>query len=109
MKAFTDRADDSAEGLFDVGITMPDGFQISKCVKVVAEDNVDGKDGFIFMLPDEIWTDQVQTARGHSSRADENLTNSCTKHTARMRAPWRMRAGFQNSALVSIFTWGKCR
>lgn len=57
VEAFKDRTDGSTEGVFDVGVTMPDGFQISKCVKVALVEDFDGKDGFIFMLPDETWPD----------------------------------------------------
>ncbi len=57
VESFKGRTDDSTEGVFDVGVTMPDGFQVSKCVKVVGVDDFDGKDGFIFMLPDETWPD----------------------------------------------------
>ncbi len=57
VEAFKGRTDDSSEGIFDVTVTMPDGFQISKSVKVVAEDDFDGKEAFIFMMPDETWPD----------------------------------------------------
>jgi hypothetical protein len=53
-QAFQDREDDPQEGIFDVNVMMPDGFQIPKSVKVVAAD-LDGKEAFVFMLPDEVW------------------------------------------------------
>ena len=58
-EAFQDREDDPREGLFDVNVTTPDGFHISKSIKVVADD-LEGKDAFVFMLPDEAWPDLLE-------------------------------------------------
>jgi hypothetical protein len=55
IEQFQDRADDPNDGTFDVSVIMPDGFQISKTVKVVLDHDFDGKDAFIFMLPQEAW------------------------------------------------------
>jgi hypothetical protein len=54
-EAFQGRTDGSFEGIFDVSVTMPDGFHIARSVKVVAVAKFEGKDGFIFMMPDETW------------------------------------------------------
>jgi len=56
VEEFTGRTDGSSEGVFDVTVTLPGGFQVAKSVKVAAVHDFDGKEGFIFMMPHETWS-----------------------------------------------------
>jgi hypothetical protein len=47
--------EDLHEGTFDVSVLMPGGFQVSKTVKVIADNDFDGDNAFVFLLPDESW------------------------------------------------------
>lgn len=57
MEQFQNRSDNPVEGVFDVNVLMPDGFQASKSLKVVADNDFDGKNAFVFMLLEELWPD----------------------------------------------------
>jgi hypothetical protein len=61
MEHFQDRADDQHEGSFDVSVMMPSGFQISKTLKVILDHDFDGKEAFVFMLPDELWPASIES------------------------------------------------
>ena len=55
IEAFKGRKDDPVDGVFDVNVMTPDGFQFPKTVKVVVEHDFDGEEAFVFMLPEETW------------------------------------------------------
>jgi hypothetical protein len=55
MDKFQKRDDDAHEGTFDVNVLMPSGFQVSKTIKIFVDNDFDGKNAFVFMLPDESW------------------------------------------------------
>lgn len=55
VQTFQERNDDSTEGVFDITVMKPDGFQVSKSVKVISDDHLEGKEGFVFLLPEETW------------------------------------------------------
>jgi hypothetical protein len=61
MEAFQHREDDPHEGEFDVKVLMADGFNIPKTLKVVLDNEFDGDDGFVFMLPHERWPQYFAT------------------------------------------------
>lgn len=50
---FQNRTDDPHEGMFDVNVLMPNGFQVPKTLKVVLDHDFDGREAFVFMLPEE--------------------------------------------------------
>lgn len=52
---FQDRSDDPHEGTFDVNVLMPDGFHRPKTLKVMLDNDFQGEDAFVFLLPDEQW------------------------------------------------------
>jgi cytochrome c1 len=55
MERFQHREDDVHEGTFDVNVLMPGGFQVPKTVKVVVDNDFDGENAFVFMMPDQSW------------------------------------------------------
>ncbi len=55
LQAFQNRKDDPHEGLFEVSVLSESGFQVAKTVKIVSDTDLNGEDGFVFMLPDETW------------------------------------------------------
>ena len=59
MDEFQHREDDAHEGTFDVNVLMPGGFQVPKTVKVVADNDFDGENAFVFMMPDQSWPECI--------------------------------------------------
>jgi hypothetical protein len=50
---FQNRDDDAHEGIFFVNVLLPDRFQVPKTIKVILDHDFNGRDAFVFMLPDE--------------------------------------------------------
>jgi hypothetical protein len=53
MDKFQHYEDDPHEGTFDVSVLLPGGFQIGKTLKVVVDNDFDGENAFVFLMPDE--------------------------------------------------------
>ena len=59
MEKFQNRNDDPHEGTFDVSVLIPGGFQVPKTVKVVVDNDFDGDNAFVFLMPDESWPEGI--------------------------------------------------
>ena len=60
MEQFQNHTDDPQEGTFEVNVMTCGGFQVPKTIKVLLDNDFDGEDGFVFMLPDEAWPDLLE-------------------------------------------------
>jgi hypothetical protein len=59
MYKFQHWEDDPHEGTFDVNVLMPDGFQVSKTLKIVVDNDFDGENALVFLMPDESWPECI--------------------------------------------------
>lgn len=55
MWKFQHYEEDPHEGTFDVNVLLPSGFQVPKTLKVVVDNDFDGENAFVFLMPDEFW------------------------------------------------------
>lgn len=55
MSKFQHCEEDPHEGTFDLNVLLPSGFQVTRTLKVVVDNDFDGENAFVFLMPDEFW------------------------------------------------------